>query len=342
MSGIGKVVKRVGVIVFALFVFTQASTAAEYQGVGITGFVDASYFDADSSAGTFSLDQVEIDFEKKLADNLSVRADINYLASTSGLTFDDIVEQGFLVYALPGGGGLALTFGKFNAPIGFELLDPVDMYQYSHSLVFDFGLPTNLTGIMGSYAFNGFADISVYVVNGWDNNADNNSGKTVGGRLGITPVKGLNVGLSAISGTVESAGNTTDTRTVFDIDLMVTLIEKLTIGAEFNSGTEEKASAVVAGEDADWTGFLVMGHYDFTESVGLTLRYDWFDDKDGARLGSSMKETRKSYTISPTFVLGEGAGMLVEYRRDESDALVFANSTDDTSDTFAVEFTYSF
>ncbi|MFQ5736647.1 MAG: outer membrane beta-barrel protein [Thermodesulfobacteriota bacterium] len=322
--------------------FTPVAMAGDVDtAFKINGFVDASYSDADSGDGTFSLDQVEIDVQKKINGKLGVRADINYL-STGVSTFDELVEQGYVTYDLAVGNGATFTFGKFNAPIGFELLDPVDMYQFSHSLVFDNGLPTNLTGVMGSYAFTDMFDASVYVVNGWDNNADNNAGKTVGGRLGITPVSGVNLGLSVISGTMETTATTGDRRTVFDADLTVTLVERLTVGAELNIGNEERASLAVSGEDAKWTSYLVMAHYDFTDWLGLTARYDYFDDRGGTRLGNSMREREKSYTVAPTVALGDGAGLLAEYRRDESSENVYGTVPDDTKDTFAVEFTYSF
>lgn len=334
-------VKIVAIIIGAVFLLSQGSAAKAETPVEFSGFVDASYVDADGSDGTFSLDQVELDIGKKLTEDLTLRADLNYLAGTGSLAFDDIVEQGYITYTAPVGNGLEFTIGKFNAPIGFELLDPVDMYQFSHALVFDFGIPTNLTGVMGAYAFADQVDLSLYVVNGWDNNTDNNGSKTVGGRFGITPVEGINIGFSAISGP-EVANNTEDKRTVLDVDLTVTMVERLTIGAEYNYGKEDKASLVVIGDDAKWAGVLLMAHYDFTDRFGLTVRYDWFNDKDGARLGNSVEEKQQSYTISPTVSLGEGAGLLVEYRRDTSDELVFKGGTEDDRDTFAVEFTYSF
>jgi hypothetical protein len=343
IRGLGR---TIATVMAAVFLFANTAMAAEFAGLKLSGFVDAAYADADGSDGTFSLDEVELDIEKELAENLSVRADLNYREvddddGTFSLQFTDILEQGYITYTAPVGNGVAFTIGKFNAPIGFELLDPVDMYQYSHALVFNFGLPTNLTGVMGSYAFTDQVDLSLYVVNGWDNNTDDNNSKTVGGRLGITPVEGVNIGFSAISGP-EKAANTEDRRTVLDVDLTVTMVEKLTIGAEYNYGTEDKASLVTIGDDAKWAGVLVMAHYDFTDMFGLTVRYDWFDDKEGARLGNSVKETQQSYTIAPTVSLGDGAGLIVEYRRDTSDELVFNGSTEDDQDTVAVEFTYSF
>jgi len=339
MTGFG-----MGILMGAVFACAAPAAAGDVDtSLKFSGFVDGSFTAVEKSDSTFSLDQVEVDVEKRINEQLALRADLNYLASPSDLTFDDIVEQGFVSYRLDIGSGVTFTFGKFNAPIGFELLDPNDMYQFSHSLVFDFGLPTNLTGLMGSYAFNDMFDASVYVVNGWDNNSDNNGGKTVGGRVGVTPVAGVNIGLSAITGSVEmplAAQASDDRRTVYDVDLTVTAVENLTIGAELNIGDEEKGSAVVAGEDAEWTAFLIMAHYDITDMFGVTARYDYFDDKDGARLGNSMKEIQRSYTIAPTVALGDGAGLLVEYRHDTSSEAVYG--ADDSKDSFAVEFTYSF
>ena len=98
------------------------------QDLTITGFVDGSTALPVSSVGTnleFSFDQLEIDLEKSLGDGISLRADI------------DLVEGGADVeqaYVTVGG----MTFGKVNAPIGWELLDAPDMYQLSHTLLFGY------------------------------------------------------------------------------------------------------------------------------------------------------------------------------------------------------------
>lgn len=322
----------------------QLSFAGEDEKLKITGFVDASLFESQYGNSSFGLDQVEVDFEKKIDDKLSARVDINYLTTEddpstttvdeSALRFDDLVEQGYVTYSKS---GLDLTFGKFNAPIGFELLDAVDMYQYSHALVFDYGLPTNLTGIMGAYGFGDKADLALYVVNGWDNNYDNNNSRTVGGRFGLTPAEGINIGLSGISG---KEGTTDDKLTVYDVDFTLSAVKNLTIGAEYNSGVDE--NVVAPGQDGEWTAYMVMANYAFTDTMSLTARYDNFDDKDGTRLDSGVVEKRKAYTVAALFSLGDGAGFLAEYRLDKSDKDVFDNGLEDAQKSYAVEFTYSF
>ncbi len=343
--------KKTFIIITALFVsgiiLPAISGAEEDKELKISGFVDASYFDQEhNNNGGFELDQVEIDVEKKIDDKLSVRLDINYLPKDDDATtpedeskqeFDDLVEQGYVTYAANlGDQGVDLTFGKFNIPMGFELLDPVDMYQYSHTLIFDYGIPTNVTGLMASTTFSKTFDLSLYVVNGWDNNRDDNNGKTMGGRFGVTPKEGINVGLSGISGKEDATTN--NTRTVFDLDFTITAVDKLTLGGEYNMGEEEKLG--VGGSDAEWTAYMLMANYALTETCSLTLRYDNFDDEDGIRLPSGIAEERKSYTIAALHSLGEGAGVLAEYRIDKSDKTVFSGEDDEAS--FAVEFTYAF
>lgn len=329
----------------AIFMFSMSFTAfAGTGGFEISGFVDASFFaDDNDDSNSFSFDQAEIDITKEIKDWASLRFDLEHTDSGGA------IEQGYLTLTAPFGNGVTFTFGKFNAPIGFELLDAPDMYQYSHAIVFVKGLPTNLTGGMLSTTFSDMLDVSLYLVNGWDNNSDTNKNKTIGGRIGVTPMEGINFGLSLISGDDSDVAG--ENVTVFDIDGTITTIPNLTIGLELNFGTEDKDSAVTNGNDADWFGFLLMGHYDYSEWGGVTLRYDYFDDEDGGRLdraaaSSATSDTRQAITISPTFVIGEGFGALIEYRHDFSDKDVFEKSgtttVADSNDTFAFEMTYAF
>jgi hypothetical protein len=239
---------------------------------------------------------------------------------------------------------IELTFGKFNAPIGFELLDPVDMYQFSHALVFNLGIPTNVTGAMLTTQLATPVDLSMYLVNGWDNISDNNKDKTVGGRIGFTPIENLNFGVSTIYG-AEQAGKNGNKRFVLDLDATLNLSDSTLFGLEVNYGTEENlpVSLPLPGRNVAWFGLLFMTHHDFTSWLGATLRYDFFNDKNGGRTG--VVQQLQAATAALTFTLGKGAGAILEYRHDWSDvnSFVLANGVpDDNNDAFALEFTYSF
>ncbi len=159
-------------------------------GIRFTGFIDASYvYDANIRDNTFALDQFEVNLERALGEIGALRVDVEWVRVGTGELVPE-VEQALMVFSPAAWGDVDLTFGKFNAPIGFELLDPVDMYQFSHAFVFDYGLPTNLTrGMLTADLGKGF-DLAAHVTNGWDQNADVNTGKTAGGRLGYSFPRG--------------------------------------------------------------------------------------------------------------------------------------------------------
>lgn len=308
----------------------------------LTGYVDTSLFvDLNEGAGdggqttNFGLDTVELNITKEINGRASVRTDIEF--TEGGIR----LEQGFVTITDPLDMGLDIMFGKFNAPIGFEAVDAPDMYQFSHALVYDFGIPTDVVGINLSCAPTDKVGLQVYVMNGWNDGiiADNNEFKSVGVRGDIAVSETLALGLSGIAGP-ETAGNNDDFLYTLDADFNFTAVENLLIGGEVNFGGQQNATADGA---ATWFGFMAMGHYDFCEWLGGTLRFDFFDDSDGIRLG--MEDTRIAITAAATFVIADGFGSLVEVRIDSSDNDAFVDSDGDPSSsqvTLAWEFTYSF
>jgi len=328
----------------ALACLLGAGLASAADGTEVSGFVDASFSgNLDTKASTFGLDQAEIDIVHEVDGKGHVRADIDWVKDGDGWAQD--VEQGFLAYAPEQAAGWTFTLGKFNAPIGFELLDAPDMFQFSHSLVFDHGLPTNLIGLMAAGDLGGGLDVSAYVVNGWDdNNRPDDGPKTFGGRLGYGLGDLGTVGASVITGRELAEGDGVPDvlfeRTVFDVDLTLTPAVGWLVGGEFNAGKVK-----TGGVESKWIGYLLMAHYDVNDWFGLTGRFDSFDDQDGAIFAEAMAQVRTSVTFAPTFALGEGMGALVEVRIDSSDEDVFVDSDgaasgSTTSAAFEVTYTY--
>lgn len=342
--------KLLQTIFIGLVTAAALSVSAQAGETTFSGFVDMSYLeDSNSDKETFVIDQAELDIDHTIDAKASLRIDLQFVNTaddplTPGVdesrpTMDDTVEQGYISVRA---GESTLTFGKFNAPIGFELLDPPDMYQYSHAMVFSYGLPTNLTGAMMSGG-NAAVNYAIYYVNGWDKNPDNNTNKHVGTRIGFTSGEILNLGFSYISGKIGTA--TKVNQTITDIDLTFTPSEKFTLGAEYNMGVVEKSSNVDSG-DAKWTGYLVMMHFTLNDIYGLTLRYDTFEDDDDYAINAGFgKEKRNATTVALTFGIAEGLGGLIEMRNVKSDVKVFTdknNNAKDNESTVAAELTFSF
>ncbi|MBS0644129.1 MAG: outer membrane beta-barrel protein [Acetobacteraceae bacterium] len=72
----------------------------------------------------------------------------------------DIVEANVLFH-LPvlTEGGIDLKAGQYSTPIGFETIDPSTNYFYSHSYIFQFGLPFKHTGALTTTHVNDWLDI---------------------------------------------------------------------------------------------------------------------------------------------------------------------------------------
>ena len=289
----------------ATVVLALACSQLNAQGqLVISGFVDGSIaLPVDDANLGFSFDQLEIDLEKELAEGISLRADIDFIED--GVS----VEQAFISFKLFKVRGVAtptVTFGKFNAPIGYELLDAPDMYQFSHSLVFDNALPTNLSGLSISQNLGVGLDLVVYIANGWDVNFADDSLMIFGGRLGFGGIEGLGLGVSAIQNDAQDM--------IIDLDSEVTMVPNLTLGFEYNTGGKDDA-----GENI--SGWLVMANYAFS-SFAVTFRQDAWGEAG-------------STTISPSYGIADGAGMLFEYRIDDDGAGTTTNSA-------AIEFTFTF
>ena len=320
----------IGLGMLAVPSITQAESLKDkLDNIQISGFVDSAFFktNAPGTKGGITLDQIELDVEYS-SGNVGMRFDLQVTPSTNApMTSDQLIEQGYVYYNLPDVG--TFTFGKFNAPIGWELLDAPDMYQYSHALVFDNGLPTNLVGASLAADFaDGMVDAIAYIANGTDFNGANDTGRgvagTYGGRLGITPMEGVNIGFSMVRGDNNAGVVQVSNFTIFDVDLTLEVVDNLLIGAEFNKTKNWTALG------AKSTGGFIMTHYDFSDMVGATLRYGLFNPD------VSVAGKQTAFTGALTAALGDGLGALIEVRRDKDTAAV----TKQTS--YAFEMTYGF
>src|SRR5256885_5526521 len=99
----------------------------------------------------------------------------------------------------PVGNGIALSFGRFDTPFGYERHDAALNLTATTSELQQFGRPQSMTGFQASYQFSPLLDVFAWVVNRWENETtedppeDNNRAKSIGGRVGFTPPPGCNL-----------------------------------------------------------------------------------------------------------------------------------------------------
>jgi hypothetical protein len=199
----------------------------------------------------------------------------------------------------PGASALSVSFGRFDAPIGFERDDePLNLVP-TGSFNFEFARPAKLTGALARYAFSPRVTLAALAANGWDQELDNNTGKTAGVRLQLFPTRGATVGLNALYGPEED-GTNANQRTLLTADATLQPVSRFILGLEANHGIQRSGGP---GRSLTWTGAAATAFWRFGGSVGLTVRGEVLDDPDGVTTGEP--QTLSSLTISPWYFYRE-------------------------------------
>jgi hypothetical protein len=216
---------------------------------------------------------------------------------------------------VPIGNGLAVSVGRFDTPFGYERHDAALNLTATTSELQRFGRPQSMTGAQALAQLAPWLDAAVWVVNRWENETtedpleDNNRAKSVGGRIGFTPLQGtslLNLGVGGFWGPEQDEDNH-DARWIIDADVTWSPTPRLLVAAEFVHGGESGvsfrrrglpfAASAVTDADVTWNGLYALAHYDLTTWLGVSARYGWFQDNDGARTG--VAQVLQSFTLAP-------------------------------------------
>ncbi len=230
------------------------------------------------------------------------------------------IEQAYVSYVAKAGRGLRFDLGKFFAPVGYESIDRYDAYNdnFSRSFLFGFSAPFTNTGLRISYPFSDQVSGSVMVVQGWDNVCDNNTGKTIGAQVVVTPVDPLALTLNYIGGP-EQDSNNSNWRNVIDFCATWKATNALTLGLNVDDGYER--GALASGASARWYGAALYAVYGFTDRFGLALRAERLDDCDGARTGTPQR--LEEITLTPSYKIGGHLLVRADFRQDWSNRPVF-------------------
>jgi hypothetical protein len=201
------------------------------------------------------------------------------------------VKQAFVAWK-PGGGQLELDFGKFDTWIGGEVADTQYNMTYTRSTLFFFQ-PLFHTGLRLDYAVSDQLDLKFFAVNGWNNSVDNNSGKTFGVSVGITPQKTMAFYINYIGGpeqtdsTVDMMGNVrpvpdANSRWRHLIDGVADLhFDQAHVLVNVDFGTE-KFVAVPSDKSSSFFGGNLTVGYAVNDMFALAVRGGYFSDADGA------------------------------------------------------------
>lgn len=258
--------------------------------------------------------------------------------------FDQYLKEGYLEYLAPVGKGLQINVGKFVTPAGAEVIETKDNWNYSRGLLFALAIPYFHFGASAKYAFNPKFAVTGYLVNGWNNSVDNNSGKTTGFTAAWTPNAKFSLVQNYLVGP-EQTNDNGDFRHLFDTVATYSPNAKLSFMANYDYGKDHvpSGSPLVSSTSVHWSGIAGYIKYAPNDKWALATRGEYFSDNGGTQTGTAQKLSEFTFTLQR--MLASKLMTRLEFRRDMSDHDVFPYRTGllkDAQNTVTLGMVYAF
>lgn len=347
-------------------------------GINIGGFLDTSYtwssnrpkrpanisgryFDKDHNKLVFNYFHVALEKPEKdwgigfrLSGDFGRGGELLREATLWGTRLQDEpsaeLREAFLTTTIPIGAGIGVKGGLFVTTLGTEILPNPGAYNdnISRSFLFNFSIPLRHLGMLFSYPVHKVFSLNGGVVTGWDNPRDNNGQPSVLGGFSFTPLEIFSLASNAIYGP-EQRHNSGNKRFTMSHVATIKPFDPLALIVEYVYGHEENAS-LGGTRDAKWQGLAGIVSYGWTDRFSTALRGEFFNDRDGARLGGNFAGTHANVSVAELTLTGAYKftkmflGRL-EVRQDWSDERFFkkrATSADKNQTTFAGQLIYTY
>ena len=245
----------------------------------------------------------------------------------------DYLKEAYFSYLAPVGSGLQIDVGKFVTPMGAEVIESKDNWNYSRGLLFGYAIPYYHFGARAKYTFNAKYNLTGFVVNGWNNIADNNSGKTFGFSFVGNPTKTVSYTINYLAGPEQNTGfygtalNSNDVwRQTWDAVVTYNPTAKLSLMANFDYGRGDRFCCADAtppySAPVYWTGGAAYAKYAIDANDYLAGRYEYYYDPNGWSFQSSPGGVAGNHvqegTITYQRTVASHLLTRLEYRYDNS------------------------
>jgi len=253
--------------------------------------------------------------------------------------FDQYLKEGYLEYLAPVGKGLQINVGKFVTPAGAEVIETKDNWNYSRGLLFALAIPYFHFGASAKYAFNPKFAVTGYLVNGWNNSIDNNSGKTTGFSAAWTPNAKFSLIQNYLVGP-EQFNDNSNFRHLSDTVVSYSPNAKLSLMANYDYGRDH---LTLATSSAHWSGIAGYVKYAPNDKWAFAGRGEYFSDNGGTQTGTPQKLSEFTFTLQR--MLASKLMTRLEFRRDMSDQNVFPDHVTglrDSQNTVTLGMVYAF
>ena len=212
-----------------------------------------------------------------------------------------VVDYAYIDFANPGPFDLNVRAGRIPSVIGIEqrfsesnqtkfinlsLLSPLTVGSVDGAAVYGFFSPVNYAIAISNYDLVGPAAITTTAALPPSNNngavaglAENNNDLAISGRIGVIPIEGLEVGVSAARDVHQTTPAVlvpkNPSRVLLGVDVSYSW-GALTLKGEYVSAKEQQTAVVgaIKPSDAKVSAYYVEGLYDLTSKLTLGVRYN--------------------------------------------------------------------
>ena len=243
------------------------------------------------------------------------------------------------------GNGLQFKVGRVPTLLGLEVIETYANPNWSEGNQFIYVENFTGTGVSVETKFNDHVDAQFRVIDGWDQVADNNTHKSLMGRVGIYPDALTSIGVVGFWGPEEAVSNTANRYGVEA--LLWRKLGKAALWVQGDYGREQANAALPdPTQDAKWFALGGWVTYDFSSTLGLALRGDYVNDQNGARtsgvLGFSPNTGQKFGSGTATLNIRAWPNAVVrpEVRYDRSTLATFNLNKDQVTVALGVAYLY--
>ncbi len=193
-------------------------------------------------------------------------------------------------------GGIDVKAGMYSTPIGYEVIDATGNFFYTHSYIFNYGIPLKHTGFLSVSHVMPFLDIWAGVDTGnqawlWTRGGDNNSSASGLFGFGINnPIPNLTILALAhlgpengyIKGQSVSPSPNHYSRQIYDVVMTYKVNEALTVANEINFIKDDLSPGLTPNHSgATAEGAALYGIYQFNDQLAFGARGEVFRDDQG-------------------------------------------------------------
>jgi len=293
------------------------------QGITTNGALVTDRFNGpvtfNDRADEYQMNQLYV-FAERVADpcgrgfDVGGRVDLLYgtdhrFTVSGGLEDDWNLGERFYGLALPQAyldvavGDLTVRMGHFYTILGYETVTAPDNFFYSHAYTKQYGEPFTHTGLLGIYDLNDCWSFQAGFHRGWDQWEDNNNQLGfLGGVSWTDPCERTSVAFALTTSNEDDAGQ--NNRFAYSLVLTRQLTKRLKYVLQHDLGHEDDALTFIGVQDAEWYGLNNYLLYELNPCWSFGVRYEWFADDDGARVGTPPQLARPTDRFTGNSVPG--------------------------------------